>query len=253
MSWETLAALEADKENLPPCSSPSEDSPRRRELVKKMDVMPTNELDSEDKDFDLENETFDSVISGCATEPSTPFNASTTTPTTVSATHERSNARHQIGKSLPLHTEAVECGGLNMTQLKAAMTSEAAAQEPLVVIIGTLLNMTVQRNDALRRVSTLYDFETRSAFSLTASDYLSRIISYGQCSASCSAVSLIYLQRLKTKIPSTCVTSFNLQRLLLIAVMLANKYLDDYNYPNRHWAHIGGITLREINHLGRDS
>ncbi len=45
MSWETLAALEAEKENLPPC----EYTPSSWELVKKMDVMPTNELDSEDK------------------------------------------------------------------------------------------------------------------------------------------------------------------------------------------------------------
>jgi hypothetical protein len=45
VSWQTLADLEAEKENLPP----SEYSPSSRELVKKMDVMPTNELDSEDK------------------------------------------------------------------------------------------------------------------------------------------------------------------------------------------------------------
>jgi hypothetical protein len=59
----------------------------------------------------------------------------------------------------------------------------------------------------------------------------------------------MYLQRLKTKDPTIRVTSYNLQRLLLVSVMLAHKYLDDLYYSNKYWARIGGVTVKEINHL----
>ena len=37
---------------------------------------------------------------------------------------------------------------------------------------------------------------------------------------------LVPLERLKSKGPAACVTAYNLQRLVLVAVILANKYLD---------------------------
>ena len=148
-----------------------------------------------------------------------------------------------------LYAEAVECGGLNMAELKEAMVKESAAQEPLVSIIGILLDKTVARNDDRKRASNLRDFESHLKCSLTASAYLSRMIRYGACSPSCAVIGLMYLQRLKTKEPTACVTSYNLQRLVLVAIMLANKYLDDLYYSNKHWAKIGGITVQELNHL----
>ena len=37
-----------------------------------------------------------------------------------------------------------------------------------------------------------------------------------------------------------------MQRLLLVAMMLANKYLDDLFYSNKQWAKIGGNSLKKI-------
>jgi energy-converting hydrogenase Eha subunit C len=149
----------------------------------------------------------------------------------------------------PAHAEAVERGGLGMAALKEAMTRESAAQEPLVAIIGALLNKTVQRNDALGRAGQLAGFEGDRICALPAADYLERIMRYGRCSPSCAVVGLIYLQRVKTRIPGACLTSRNLQRLLLVALLLANKFLDDLYFSNKHWAKIGGLTLQEVNAL----
>jgi energy-converting hydrogenase Eha subunit C len=151
----------------------------------------------------------------------------------------------------PAHAAAMERGGLDMAALKEAMTREAAAQEPLVAIIGALLTKTVQRNDALGRAGQLADFEGDRICALPAADYLDRIMRYGRCSPSCAVVALIYLQRVKTKIPGACVTSRNLQRLLLVALLLANKFLDDLYFSNKHWAKIGGLSLQEVNALER--
>jgi len=149
----------------------------------------------------------------------------------------------------PAHAAAMERGGLDMAALKEAMTREAAAQEPLVAIIGALLTKTVQRNDALGRAGQLAGFEGDRICALPAADYLDRIMRYGRCSPSCAVVALIYLQRVKTKITGACVTSRNLQRLLLVALLLANKFLDDLYFSNKHWAKIGGLSLQEVNAL----
>jgi hypothetical protein len=147
------------------------------------------------------------------------------------------------------HANAMERGGFNMAQLKSALVTESRIQEPLVDIVGVLLDKTVHRNDQRHRVSSLCAFESTQACPLSASEYLQRIMKYGKCSPSCPVVALIYLQRIKQKEFSVRITSNNMQRLLLAAMLVANKYIDDIYFSNRHWAKIGNINIKEINAL----
>ena len=147
------------------------------------------------------------------------------------------------------HTFAQECGGPDMREFAQAMKDDAARQDHIVELLGTLLDKTVQRNDGLGRKSGLAEFETGKGCPLTASAYLKRIMKYGGCSPCCVVVGLMYLQRLKQRMPSVCLTSGNLQRLLLTSVMVAAKFLDDLYYSNKHWAQIGGLNLQELNAL----
>ena len=62
-------------------------------------------------------------------------------------------------------------------------------------------------------------------------------------------IGLIYLERLKRRVNSVCLTSNNFQRLFLVAVMTAAKFLDDFYYSNKHWAEVGGIPNKELNYL----
>ena len=189
----------------------------------------------------------DADVSRAGTQPANSYNSASTPPPSIehpvcqigpgTETGEMSAANND-----PLHTIAMESGGLGMNDLKDAMTQESNATEPLVDIIGLLLDKTVQRNDALMRTSMLHDFESERMCALTASEYLSRMMRYGKCSPCCAVVGLIYLQRVKARVPSACITSRNMQRLLLTAVMLANKFLDDLYFSNKHWAKIGGIV-----------
>ena len=147
------------------------------------------------------------------------------------------------------HTFAQESGGPDITEFTQAMRDDAEHQDHVVELLGTLLDKTVQRNDGLGRKSGLAEFETGKACPLTASAYLKRIMKYGGCSSCCVVVGLMYLQRLKQRMPSVCLTSGNLQRLLLTSVMVAAKFLDDLYYSNKHWARIGGLNLQEVNAL----
>lgn len=49
--------------------------------------------------------------------------------------------------------------------------------------------------------------------------------------------------------PELAVTSCTVHRLLLTAVMLAAKLMDDKYYNNAYYAKIGGITTLELNHM----
>jgi len=147
------------------------------------------------------------------------------------------------------HTFAQEAGGPCMVSFTKAMKDDAISQEHVVELLGTLLDKTVQRNDGLGRKSELAEFEAGKACPLMASAYLKRIMKYGGCSPCCVVVGLMYLQRLKQRMPTVCLTSGNMQRLLLTSVMVAAKFLDDLYYSNKHWAQIGGLNLQEVNTL----
>ena len=65
----------------------------------------------------------------------------------------------------------------------------------------------------------------------------------------CLVAALLYLERARQLRPALRLTSHTLQRLLLVAMMLATKYLEDECALNSWWAQIGGLTLRELNAL----
>ena len=146
------------------------------------------------------------------------------------------------------HTLATELGGISMQEQIAAMEADAAQQERLVNLIARLAEQTVARNDSLGRSTALAAFEGEKA-SVIVGSYVRRIAKYGGCSACCFVAGLIYLNRLKRREPSVCLTSCNFQRLLLVAVMLGAKFLDDLHYSNELWAKVGGMTTAELNCL----
>ena len=147
------------------------------------------------------------------------------------------------------HILPQEAGGQDMVELTRAMKDDAASQEGVPEILGMLLDKTIQRNDCLGHVCELTEFESATCRYLSASAYLKRIMNYSCCSECCAVVGLLYLQRLKQRVQTLRLTSNNLQRLLLTSVMVAAKFLDDMYFSNKHWAQIGGLSLKEVNAL----
>eukprot|EP00960_Hanusia_phi_P076471 768564-Hanusia_phi.AAC.10 len=146
------------------------------------------------------------------------------------------------------HTFSIEQNGISMRQLVDAMKCDAQKQEQLLDVIACVLDCTVARNDSNGRKTDMAAFEGSYA-PIAASAYVRRINRYGGCSACCFAVGLMYLERLKRRNHTVCLNSCNFQRLYLVAVMTAAKFLDDFYYSNKHWAEVGGISLQELNLL----
>lgn len=142
-----------------------------------------------------------------------------------------------------------------------AMLADASAQEGLPARVGRVLDKTVARNDengprgSSDAAACRSAFECQSACPLLPSRYVERIMKYTQCSPCALIVAIIYLQRLKDREasgPSATplhLTSFNIQRMFLTAMMIAHKFLDEPVCSNKQWGLVGDLTVKEMNSL----
>jgi hypothetical protein len=68
-----------------------------------------------------------------------------------------------------------------------------------------------------------------------SSYYVNRILKYSKASPSSFIVALVYLERFQAEMPDASLTSKTLQRLFLVAVMTASKFLDDLSCGSQRW------------------
>eukprot|EP00287_Rhodomonas_sp_CCMP768_P016019 CAMPEP_0196757728 /NCGR_PEP_ID=MMETSP1091-20130531/103815_1 /TAXON_ID=302021 /ORGANISM="Rhodomonas sp., Strain CCMP768" /LENGTH=387 /DNA_ID=CAMNT_0042106513 /DNA_START=35 /DNA_END=1201 /DNA_ORIENTATION=- len=129
--------------------------------------------------------------------------------------------------------------------------NEANQKHPLVHAVAQFLQATVEYNERRNRPSIpeLKKFEAAEAPPLSPAEYVRRLMKYGGISPACLVIGVIYLERMKPKVSEVWLTSKNIQRLYLVAVMEAAKFWEDFYYDNNRWAQIGGVTLAEINKL----
>eukprot|EP00292_Cryptomonas_paramecium_P015861 CAMPEP_0113696040 /NCGR_PEP_ID=MMETSP0038_2-20120614/21251_1 /TAXON_ID=2898 /ORGANISM="Cryptomonas paramecium" /LENGTH=207 /DNA_ID=CAMNT_0000618683 /DNA_START=35 /DNA_END=654 /DNA_ORIENTATION=+ /assembly_acc=CAM_ASM_000170 len=139
---------------------------------------------------------------------------------------------------------------LEVRQRSPAM-DEAIECSEILRILSDRLNEAVAANDAHRKRTCLESFEG-SKLLIPPSEYVERIFNYSEVSESCILVAILYLERLKKKVVDLHITSTSIQRLLLVAVMIAAKFLEDRPTCNSWWALIGSISVAEINALERD-
>ena len=78
--------------------------------------------------------------------------------------------------------------------------------------------------------------------------YLERIEKYANCSPSCFVISVIYIDRL-CRHSVMSLSLLNIHRIIITAVCIAAKFLDDSYYPNLFFSQLGGIPLKELNNL----
>ena len=78
--------------------------------------------------------------------------------------------------------------------------------------------------------------------------YLERINKYAGCSPECFVLALVYIDLLIAR-NGLALTSFNIHRIIITAVMLAAKFFDDQYYNNAYYARVGGLPCSEVNAL----
>ena len=92
-------------------------------------------------------------------------------------------------------------------------------------------------------------FDSAKPPTISLYNYLERIHKYAECSDSSYVLAFIYIDRLLQNCLCFALSNINIHRLVITAIVLAVKYLDDKYSSNKIYAIIGGITLEELNYL----
>jgi hypothetical protein len=87
------------------------------------------------------------------------------------------------------------------------------------------------------------EFKPRDAFKKFCKD----VISATQVSHSVILLSLLYIHRMKINNPTIKGQNGSEYRTFTVALMLANKFLDDNTYTNKTWSEVTNIPVSEIN------
>ena len=129
--------------------------------------------------------------------------------------------------------------------------NEANQNHPLIDVVAQLLQATVDANERACRpaVSQLSMFESAQPAPISVNSFVKRLMKYGGISPSCLLAGMMYLERLKPNVPNVWLTTRNVQKLYLTAVMTAAKFEEDFYFSNGRWAEIGGIKTKELNKL----
>ncbi|XP_051141761.1 cyclin-P3-1-like [Andrographis paniculata] len=126
-------------------------------------------------------------------------------------------------------------------------------REPRVLsLLSALLERSVRKNERMVETSRYKDratlFHGVSAPSLTIHQYVVRIFKYSRCSPSCFVLAQVYIDRF-IRCTALILTSLTVHRLLIAAVVVAAKFIDDSFFNNAYYARVGGVSTAELNKL----
>jgi deoxyhypusine synthase len=116
--------------------------------------------------------------------------------------------------------------------------------EKLTTVIPTIISRIVSKNieDGIDK-STKFDCSSR--INVNFQDYLKRLIQYSEAESN----TLIYCLALMDMICETkkvYLTTKNIHKLFLVALVIAIKALEDEIFAESHYAYIGGISSKEL-------
>ncbi|KAI9497151.1 hypothetical protein BDB00DRAFT_805187 [Zychaea mexicana] len=77
--------------------------------------------------------------------------------------------------------------------------------------------------------------------------FVNQVLKVMEASTNCVLIALLYIYRLYVLYPDMVTQAGFEVRTFTTALMLANKYLEDYTYKSKSWADVTGINLNELN------
>mmetsp|Transcript_10770 Transcript_10770/g.28807 ORF Transcript_10770/g.28807 Transcript_10770/m.28807 type:complete len:364 (-) Transcript_10770:638-1729(-) len=126
--------------------------------------------------------------------------------------------------------------------------SPATLHEVFLRVISQRVEINDQLQDLCLLVSSFHGFRPPA---VSTEDYLRRLLAYSGCSPACFVTALCYVDQLAASKRELVLTSLNVHRVILTAVMLAAKFLEDDAKSTAHFASIGGISAAELCALER--
>ncbi|KAJ1277670.1 hypothetical protein BS78_04G021400 [Paspalum vaginatum] len=132
----------------------------------------------------------------------------------------------------------------------------------VVAVLAGLLERAAERGDAegAQTAQPAPAFRGRAVPGIPVRRYAERIYRYAGCSPACFVAAYVYLDRLVLDqqiqdgdageaAAGVVVYSHTVHRLLITAVMVAAKFMDDRHHNNAYFARVGGVEVAEMNAL----
>jgi len=129
-------------------------------------------------------------------------------------------------------------------------------REELIDTTGDLLQEMI--DSAFKNYTDVNEIPVKSKFhaqklpSISIKDYLKRFAKFSNCHEDVFVYLMIYLDKIGENVPDFELDSFNALRVVLMSMVMAVKFYDDYYYRNEYYAKIGGVPLTEFNELERE-
>lgn len=99
------------------------------------------------------------------------------------------------------------------------------------------------------RAAKFHSFFSQNRQPFELDFYMSRLVQYANCSTAAFVLMLVYVDRVQQRCKDLLLTDMNCHRIILTALLLAIKYLDDEVFSNAHYSRVGGVTSHEMNDL----
>eukprot|EP01062_Namystynia_karyoxenos_P082136 TRINITY_DN9193_c0_g1_i1.p1 TRINITY_DN9193_c0_g1~~TRINITY_DN9193_c0_g1_i1.p1 ORF type:complete len:255 (+),score=50.62 TRINITY_DN9193_c0_g1_i1:81-767(+) len=116
--------------------------------------------------------------------------------------------------------------------------------------IAQAMEVECAHGDATRTSTTSHTvFDSVAVASFTPRDYLARLVQWGRFTSEKGLLlAAIYVRRMR-EMSGLALTSFNVHRILITALVIMVKYNSDVHYCNTWYARVGGIPLAEMNQM----
>lgn len=120
---------------------------------------------------------------------------------------------------------------------------EAGPSEPLHVIASNMEPLNSQHGAITRK------FYSKKPPQISLEEYLMRLHQYCPMSTAVYLATSLYIFRLSMVERLIPVTSRNVHRLVLAGLRVTMKVLEDFSYPHRRFAKVGGVSETELGKL----
>jgi hypothetical protein len=104
----------------------------------------------------------------------------------------------------------------------------------------------VEKMPKLARPTPVQPLSSTAVASQHFKKWVSTVLTTTQVTQNVVILALLYIYRLKKANPTVKGRPGSEYRLLTVALMLGNKFLDDNTYTNKTWADVSGISVNEI-------
>jgi len=135
---------------------------------------------------------------------------------------------------------------------KSDQLSRTVLIETIALLLEEMIEQASKDYKDPKEISQPTAFHAEKLPSISVKDYLIRFGKFSNCHDNAFVFAMIYLDKIGEFVPDFELDSFNIHRFILISMVTACKFYDDYRYKNGYYARIGGVSHQEFNRLEQE-